>query len=198
MMPEKTGKIESNSKNYFINVRNLLECLTGCIMDSYTKFGTMRYFLSLGCNLGNRKNNLERAIELLSKAGLHIISTSSVYETEPVGIGTESWFYNQVLEVETGLVPEELLLQVKRIEKQMGRVYQKSLSSRPIDIDILLAGEETMNTESLQIPHSRMTERNFVLYPLAEIAPEVIHPILNEKILDLLEKSEDRFIVKKL
>lgn len=176
----------------------MLECLSGCIMDSHTKFGKMKYFLSLGSNLGNRKNNLERAIELLSKAGLHIVSTSSVYETEPVGIGTESWFYNQVLEVETGLVPEELLLQVKRIEKQMGRVYIESLSSRPIDIDILLAGEETMNTESLQIPHSRITERNFVLYPLAEIAPEVIHPILNEKILDLLEKSEDRFIVKKL
>jgi 2-amino-4-hydroxy-6-hydroxymethyldihydropteridine diphosphokinase len=135
---------------------------------------------------------------LLSKAGLHIISTSSVYETEPVGTESESWFYNQVLEVETGLAPEELLLQVKHIEEQMGRIHMESFSSRPIDIDILLAGEETVNTESLQIPHSRMTERNFVLLPLAEIAPEVLHPVLNEKILDLLEKSKDRFFVKKL
>jgi 2-amino-4-hydroxy-6-hydroxymethyldihydropteridine diphosphokinase len=158
----------------------------------------MRYFLSLGSNLGDRKNNLERAIGLLIKAGVHIVSTSSLYETEPVGIVSESWFYNQVVEVETVLIPEELLLLVKHIEDQMDRIQTKSLSSRPIDVDILLAGEKTVNTEILQIPHPRMIKRNFVLYPLAEIAPDVKHPVLDEKIIDILKRSKDRFCVKKL
>ncbi|MGB6340067.1 MAG: 2-amino-4-hydroxy-6-hydroxymethyldihydropteridine diphosphokinase, partial [Candidatus Aminicenantaceae bacterium] len=83
----------------------------------------MRYFLSLGSNLGNRERNLVKAAELLSEAGIRIVSTSSVYKTEPVEIVTEFWFYNQVLEVETNFVPEELLFQVKRIEEQMGRVH---------------------------------------------------------------------------
>ncbi len=158
----------------------------------------MRYFLSLGSNLGDRKKNLERAAEMLSEAGMRIVSASSVYKTEPVGIVADFWFYNQVLEVETSFVPEELLVQVKRIEEQMGRVHVGCLSSRSIDIDILLAGEKTVSTKILQIPHPRMAERNFVLCPLAEIAPEVKHPVLNEKIKDLLEKSKDRSYVKKL
>ena len=158
----------------------------------------MRYFLSLGSNLGDRKKNLEKAAEMLSEAGIHIISASSVYITEPVGIVTEFWFYNQVLEVETSVVPEELLIQIKRIEEQMGRVHVGCLSSRSIDIDILLAGKKTVSTKNLQIPHPRMAERNFVLCPLAEIAPEVKHPVLNEKIESLLEKSKDRSFVKKL
>lgn len=157
----------------------------------------MRYYLSLGSNLGDRKKNLDRAINLLDKSGIHIISRSSVYETEPVGIVSKSWFYNQVLEVETGLVPDKFLLQLKRIEKRMGRVHTERQSSRPIDIDILLAGEETVSTESLEIPHPRMTERNFVLRPLAEIAPEFKHPVLDETIKDLLTKSKDCSKVKK-
>jgi 2-amino-4-hydroxy-6-hydroxymethyldihydropteridine diphosphokinase len=158
----------------------------------------MRYFLSLGSNLGDRKKNLEKAAEMLSEEGIHIISASSVYITEPVGIVTEFWFYNQVLEVETSVVPEELLIQIKRIEEQMGRVHVGCLSSRSIDIDILLAGKKTVSTKNLQIPHPRMAERNFVLCPLAEIAPEVKHPVLNEKIESLLEKSKDRSFMKKL
>ncbi len=158
----------------------------------------MRYFLSMGSNLEDRKRNLEKAAELLSEAGIRIVSASSVYKTKPVGIVSEFWFYNQVLEVETSFVPEELLLQVKRIEEQMGRVHAGCLNSRSIDIDILLAGKKTVSTKILQIPHPRMAERNFVLWPLAEIAPEVKHPVLNEKIKDLLEKSKDRSCVKKL
>lgn len=158
----------------------------------------MRYFLSLGSNLGDRKKNLERAAELLSKAGIRIISASSVYETEPLGIVAELWFFNQVLEVETSFLPGELLSQVKSVEEQMGRVQRGCLSSRSIDIDILLAGEKTMNTKSLRIPHPRMTERNFVLYPLSEVAPDFKHPVLNEKMKDLLKKSKDRSRVKKL
>jgi len=158
----------------------------------------MRYFLSLGSNMEDRKKNLGRAVDLLNKAGVHIISTSSVYETEPVGFVNESWFYNQVLEIETGFCPEELLFQLKRIEKQMGRLHTESLSSRPIDIDILLAGKKTVDAKNLQIPHPRMGERNFVLFPLAEIAPDANHPVLNAKIKELLKKSKDRSCVKKI
>jgi 2-amino-4-hydroxy-6-hydroxymethyldihydropteridine diphosphokinase len=158
----------------------------------------MRYFLSLGSNLGDRKRNLEKAAELLRKAKIRIVSESSVYKAEPVGISTDCWFYNQVLEVETCFVPEELLRHVKHIEAQMGRVHSGCLRSRSIDIDILLAGKKTVNTKSLQIPHPRMEKRNFVLFPLAEIAPNVKHPVFHEKIKDLLDKSKDRSCVKKL
>lgn len=158
----------------------------------------MRYYLGLGSNSGDRMKNLERAADLLMREGIRIMRASSVYKTEPLGILTESWFYNQVLEVKTRLGPKEILLRVQRIEEMMGRIREESVSSRTIDIDILLAGKKTWSDERLQIPHPRMTERNFVLRPLAEIAPKAKHPILNEKIEDLLKKSEDRSCVVKL
>lgn len=158
----------------------------------------MRYYLGLGSNSGDRMKNLERATDLLMREGIRIMRASSVYKTEPLGILTESWFYNQVLEVKTRLGPKEILLRVQRIEEMMGRIREESVSSRTIDIDILLAGKKTWSDERLQIPHPRMTERNFVLRPLAEIAPKAKHPILNEKIEDLLKKSEDRSCVVKL
>ncbi|MGD9346892.1 MAG: 2-amino-4-hydroxy-6-hydroxymethyldihydropteridine diphosphokinase [Candidatus Aminicenantes bacterium] len=158
----------------------------------------MRYFLSLGSNLGDKSHNLERAAELLTKAGIRIVSASSVYETEPVGIATEGWFYNQVLEVETHYTPEELIFHLKRIEEDMGRRPSTILRSRSIDIDILLAEDKIVGTKNLQIPHPQLAKRNFVLYPLVEIAPEMVHPLLKEKIITLLERSKDRSRVKKL
>jgi len=158
----------------------------------------MRYFLCLGSNLGDKRRNLERAAELLTEAGICILSASSVYETEPVGIVTESWFYNQSLEVETDCIPQELILRIKRIEKEMGRVHTTNPHPRSIDIDILLADDQIVDTNNLQIPHPQLDKRNFVLIPLAEIAPEIKHPLLKEKITKLLEKSEDRSRVKKL
>ncbi|NOR12854.1 MAG: 2-amino-4-hydroxy-6-hydroxymethyldihydropteridine diphosphokinase [Candidatus Aminicenantes bacterium] len=158
----------------------------------------MRYFLSLGSNLGDRKKNLEKAAGLLSKVEIHIITSSSLYKTEPVGIITRRWFYNQALEVETVYDPEELLFRVKRIEERMGRVRTDCPRSRLIDIDIILAENKTVSTKTLQIPHPRMVKRNFVLYPLSEIAPEVKHPVLNETIKDLLERSTDQATVVRL
>jgi 2-amino-4-hydroxy-6-hydroxymethyldihydropteridine diphosphokinase len=158
----------------------------------------MRYYLCLGSNLGDREKNLESAAALLMEAGIRIVSASSLYETEPVGISTEAWFYNQVLEVKTRFNPEELLRLLKRIEEQLGRVHSECSSSRSIDIDILLAGERAVNSRNLKIPHPRMVERNFVLMPLAEIAPDVKHPVLDENIKDLLVKSKDRARVKKV
>jgi 2-amino-4-hydroxy-6-hydroxymethyldihydropteridine diphosphokinase len=168
-----------------------------CIIKSQ-KIGTMRYFLSLGSNKNDREKNIKSAVDRLRSAGISILSASSLYETEPVGIPTEIWFYNQVFEVETRMAPEDLLRLIKHIEEQLGRDRTKHLESRSIDIDILLAGEQTVNTQNLQIPHPRIVERNFVLVPLAEIASDVRHPILKEKIEVLQKKSKDRSIVKKI
>jgi 2-amino-4-hydroxy-6-hydroxymethyldihydropteridine diphosphokinase len=158
----------------------------------------MKYFLGMGSNMGDRKKNLKNAVDLLIEAGISILSASSVYETEPVGIATDVWFYNQVIAVETQLIPDELLCVIKRIEEKFGRDHREHLHSRSIDIDILLFEEQVVNTRTLEIPHPRMAERRFVLVPLAEIAPHVRHPVLNEKITELLDKSKDRSRVRKL
>ncbi len=158
----------------------------------------MRYFLSLGSNLGDREKNLNNAAALLRNEGVRIINTSSVYETEPVGIFSEIWFYNQVIEVETPLSPEELLIRSKHIEEKLGRIPSNTHDSRVIDIDILLAENRTVSTEDLQIPHPRMHKRNFVLVPLAEMAPEMIHPVFHKKIKHLKQESTDQAQVKKV
>lgn len=108
----------------------------------------------------------------------------------------QTWFFNQVVEVETTLMPSDLLAWVKATEKKMGRDLTEELKSRVIDIDILLADERIICTEELQIPHPGLRERNFVLVPLSEIAPEVIHPLLKKKIKDLLLESSDSHQVR--
>jgi 2-amino-4-hydroxy-6-hydroxymethyldihydropteridine diphosphokinase len=158
----------------------------------------MRYFLSLGSNLGDREKNLNNAAALLRNERIQIINTSSVYETEPVGISSEMWFYNQVIEVETLLPPEALLIRLKHIEEQLGRIPSNTHDSRVIDIDILLAENRTVSTDDLQIPHPRMHKRNFVLVPLAEMAPKIIHPVFHKKIKNLKRESTDRARVKKV
>lgn len=168
------------------------------IMDDHKVGRKMRYFLSLGSNLGDRRKNLNCAAALLRLEGIHIIKTSSVYETEPVGISSETWFYNQVIEVESILTPPDLLSRAKHIEEQLGRIPSGNNDSRVIDIDILLADNKTVNTDNLEIPHPRMSQRNFVLVPLAEVAPEFIHPVFYKKIKDLLQESSDQARVKKL
>lgn len=156
----------------------------------------MRYFLCLGSNLGDKEKNLERAHSLLREKGVRIIQLSSVYETQPVDFPSQSWFFNQVIEIETGIVPSDLLELVKRIEKSMGRNTLIQKGPRVIDIDILLAEDKVIHTKKLNIPHPRLSERNFVLIPFAEISPETVHPLLKETIQNLLEKSDDRSTVK--
>lgn len=140
-------------------------------------------YLGIGTNMGNREDNLERALGLLSQR-MRMGKISSIYDTEPLDNVNQPRFLNMVCQVFTRLAPEGLLALAKGIESKMGRVG-KSGEPRPIDIDILLYGDEVIDTPELVIPHPRMTERAFVLVPLAEIAPDLIHPGSGKTIKEL-------------
>jgi 2-amino-4-hydroxy-6-hydroxymethyldihydropteridine diphosphokinase len=136
--------------------------------------GAVTVYLSLGSNMGDRKKNLEKALALLGER-LRIVKKSSVYETEPLGDKNQAQYLNMVCQASTMLAPQGLLTLAKSIETRMGRTGATG-QPRPIDIDILLYGDKTTNSPDLVIPHPRMLERAFVLVPLAEIAPDVVHP----------------------
>jgi 2-amino-4-hydroxy-6-hydroxymethyldihydropteridine diphosphokinase len=149
------------------------------------------YFLSLGSNLGKRAKNMAAAVRLLRENGVKVLRASSVYETEPVDNLDQPWFLNQVLEVRSSLDPHALLKLAKSIEARMKRVPTVAKGPRTIDIDILLAGDTVLDTPDLVIPHLRLAQRNFVLVPLFEIAPEIRHPILGKTIRELALSSSD-------
>lgn len=151
----------------------------------------MRYFISLGSNLGKRRDNLAGAVSLLKKCDVKIIKSSSVYETFPVEFLAQPWFMNQVLEIETEIQPESFLSLVKKIEKTMGRKHAVQKGPRIIDIDILLAEDRVLQTDRLQIPHPELAKRNFVLVPLREISPNTVHPVHQENIEELYRKCLD-------
>ena len=133
-------------------------------------------YLGLGSNLGNRQANLDKAFDFLSQR-IRVEEVSSVYDTEPIGNIEQPRFLNMVCQVHTNLAPTELLALAKGIEKKLGRVATKSNAPRPIDIDILFYGDQVVETPELVIPHPRIMERAFVLVPLAEIAPDLVHPV---------------------
>ena len=142
-------------------------------------------YLSLGSNLGDRSANLRAAIERLGKAGA-IRSVSGFYETEPVEFRDQPWFLNCVVALETSDSPEALLQRALAIEQEMGRLRMKDKGPRSIDIDILLFGDRVVEERGLKIPHPAMQQRRFVLEPLAEIAPEALHPQLRKTARELL------------
>jgi 2-amino-4-hydroxy-6-hydroxymethyldihydropteridine diphosphokinase len=147
----------------------------------------MIYYLALGSNMGNRLSNIRKAIGFLKTVGT-VLNISSIYETEPVNMaqGTEN-VYNLAISFDSVLSPSYLLKTIKNFEKRMGRdILNSHNKPRTIDIDILLAEGQIINTESLTIPHKEMHRRGFVLIPLNEIAAEVFHPVLNKKIKELL------------
>jgi len=143
-------------------------------------------FLSLGSNVGDREANLRQALARLEAAGVHVGKRSSVYETEPQELRNQAWFLNLVAQSETTLFPVQLLHLVKRIERELGRKRTVAKGPRTIDIDILLFGRFVVQTAQLEVPHPRMHLRRFVLAPLAEIAPEVRHPVLRKTARELL------------
>ena len=158
----------------------------------------MRYFLGLGSNLGRKRANLARARSLLEKSGIRILRKSSEYLTQPVGDREQPWFVNQVMEVESSLDALPLLALAKSLEEEMNRRPTPRGGPRPIDIDILLAGRRIISHPLLKVPHPRFARRRFVLVPLAEIAPRVIHPLWRKTARRLLRETNDRSAVHKL
>jgi 2-amino-4-hydroxy-6-hydroxymethyldihydropteridine diphosphokinase len=158
----------------------------------------MKYFLSIGSNLEDREKNLSQTQLLLEKEGVEILKESSLYKTQPVDFSSKSWFYNQVLEVKANVKPEALLTLIKKIEQKMGRDLPAKKAPRIIDIDILLAEKTVIRTKKLEIPHPRMEKRNFVLVPFSEISPDIVHPLLNISVKDILKKSNDPSIVSQI
>jgi len=153
-------------------------------------------YLGLGSNLGDRQANLDRALEFLSQR-LRMGKVSSIYDTEPLGESNQPRFLNLVCQAFTRLEPPALLALAKGIERKLGRVG-KSGAPRTIDIDILLYGDQVVETPELTIPHPKMTERAFVLIPLDEIASDIVHPVAGKTIQELLQNAIEKQGVLKL
>jgi 2-amino-4-hydroxy-6-hydroxymethyldihydropteridine diphosphokinase len=156
-----------------------------------------KVYFSLGSNVGDREKNLRAAIAALGSAGVRVTKISSFYETEPVDLREQPWFLNCVVEGETKVPALELLRRLRGIETQMGSKKLVAKGPRLIDIDILLYGDETIDTPELQVPHPRMHVRKFVLVPLAEIAPKLKHPAWKGTATQLLATAVDSSVVRK-
>ena len=147
-------------------------------------------YLGLGTNVGNKRRNMITAAALLAERVGDILALSGFYETEPWGLESENFFLNAAVKLKTSFSPLEVLQITQQIEKELGRTEKSNgvYHDRIIDIDILLYEDEVLQIPELTLPHPLMHERKFVMDPLAEIAPFVVHPVLKERIIDLKER----------
>ncbi|MDD3272621.1 MAG: 2-amino-4-hydroxy-6-hydroxymethyldihydropteridine diphosphokinase [Bacteroidales bacterium] len=156
--------------------------------------------LLLGSNKGNRIGYLSQAVQKISALSITPVLTSSLYESEPWGFETETWFLNMSVLITSDLTPQELIRVVLNIERELGRVRQpdsNGYESREIDIDIIFYGSRIIETPQLVIPHPKMHLRRFVLTPVSEIYPGFIHPLLSDRVEDILERCDDKSVVVK-
>lgn len=155
-------------------------------------------YIGLGSNLGDRAGNLLLGIRGMMDAGLEVSRLSQIYETEPVETLAQPAFLNMVAEVRGSTLPrpEVLMARLLRIENSLGRIRDVAKGPRLIDLDLLLYGNETCDTQLLTLPHARFHRRRFVLVPLAELAPQLVHPTVHKTIRELLEALEDHSAVK--
>jgi len=152
-----------------------------------------RIYIGIGSNLGDRRANTAEAVDRITKIpDTRVVRASSLYESEPLG-DAKTWFVNSVIEIETDLGAESMLKRLKAIEQAMGRkrVKGKRWGSRIIDLDILLSENEVVDKRSLRVPHPEMHKRRFVLMPLAELAPHVVHPGLGQSVSAMLATLKD-------
>jgi 2-amino-4-hydroxy-6-hydroxymethyldihydropteridine diphosphokinase len=155
--------------------------------------------MCIGGNLGEREANLEEAQDFIDFNIGDVTATSSIYESEPWGMTNVPNFLNQVVQIQTELSNDELLTEIAELEEFFGRERSKEgYVSREMDIDVLFIGEEIIDTESLRVPHPRLAERRFVLTPLAEIAPEFVHPEMKKSVQELLASCTDKGQVTRL
>lgn len=152
-----------------------------------------KVYIGLGSNLGNREKNLQAALRMIQERIGEVVSLSSFYETEPWGFVSVNTFLNAAACIETSLSPLDVLGTTQQIECEMGRTRKSAdgtYTDRPIDIDLLLFGNVVMHTPQLTLPHPLMTERDFVMKPLVEIAPHVVHPILHKTLEELFSTTK--------
>ncbi|HKQ99762.1 MAG TPA: 2-amino-4-hydroxy-6-hydroxymethyldihydropteridine diphosphokinase [Pyrinomonadaceae bacterium] len=155
-------------------------------------------YVGLGSNLGDRAGNLLLGVRGMLDAGLVVTRLSAIYETEPVDVRDQPFFLNMVAELRVTLFsPEQMLARLLRIEYALGRRREILRGPRTIDLDLLLYGQEQRSTEFLQLPHPRLHERRFVLVPLADLAPELSHPTLQQSVRELLAAIPDRGDVRR-
>lgn len=155
-------------------------------------------YILTGGNLGDRLSSLQMAKEYIARETGNIVSSSSVYETEAWGNNNQPDFYNQVHIITTKLSAEQVMNKILEIEERMGRVRAAKNAPRIIDIDILFFNADIINQKNLVIPHAEISNRRFVLTPLNELSPRLIHPVLNKSISELLSRCKDKLSVKPL
>ena len=149
-------------------------------------------YIGLGSNLGDRAGNLLLATRGLMEAGLHVSRLSAIYETDPVGVANHDNYLNMVAEITlSNITPSQIMARMIRLEYLLGRRHKFLRAPRTVDLDLLFYDDLKLETEFLEIPHPRLHERMFVLVPLAELTPHLIHPTLNKSIVDIIENLDD-------
>ena len=155
---------------------------------------TESVFVLLGSNLGDRELLVNQACKMIEERCGKIVAKSRLYESEPWGFKAEHWFLNQVVKVETSLLPDALMLVLLDIEKELGRdrsMPHEGYVSRPMDLDILYFDNEIIDTQMVIAPHPRLHQRRFTLLPLCDVAPDFVHPVMRKTNLQLLDECQD-------